>query len=159
MFGRNKKAFLLITLGLVLGGSFLLCNKLAQAQSAWSEMGSQLQETAGKDGAALGDPVDPRVTIIFIIRVLLGLTAIVLVILNIYAGFTWMTAGGNEEAVTKAKTTIRNSTIGLVIVLSSYSITLFATYLARGYTYGLGGPNAASKAAGSFLQTHQGSEQ
>jgi hypothetical protein len=157
MFGHNKHVLLTFTVLAIVGAGLLLASNIAHAQgSAWFEAGQQLQQTAGKNGASLGDPVDPRVTIIFIIRVLLGFTAIVLVILNIYAGFTWMTAGGNEEAVTKAKTTIRNSTIGLVIVLSSYSITLFASYLARGYSYGIGGPNAASKAVGSFMQTHQG---
>ena len=110
----------------------------AQESDASAEMGRQLQAAAGQNGAALGAPVDPRVTVVLIIRVLLSLTTLVLIGLNIYAGVQWMTAGGNEEQVTGAKTTIRNATIGLIIVLSAYSITIFAANLARGYSTGGG---------------------
>lgn len=129
----------------------------SQAQGPTEDIQAQLGTAAGAQGANLGQPTDPRVIVAFIIRAFLGLTAMVLIILNIYAGFTWMTAGGNEEKVTTAKTTIRNSTIGLIIVLSAYSITLFATYLARGQQYGLGGgPNAATRFLGNIFQSHQG---
>ncbi|MBI2443942.1 MAG: hypothetical protein HYV42_01710 [Candidatus Magasanikbacteria bacterium] len=110
----------------------LLTAATAQAQLASEEIGKQLEAAAGPSGAALGEPIDPRVTVVFIIRVLLSLTATVLVALNLYAGFMWMTAAGNEERVTSAKTIIRNATIGLIIVLSAYSITIFAFNLARG---------------------------
>ncbi len=105
---------------------------------ASAEIGKQLQAAAGQNGAAMGTPVDPRVTIVLIIRVLLSFTTLVLIGLNVYAGFMWMTAGGNEEQVTGAKTTIRNATIGLIIVLSAYSLTIFAANLARGYSTGGG---------------------
>ena len=119
---------------------------------ASAEMGKQLQAAAGAQGAALGTPVDPRVTIVFIIRVLLSLTTLVLIGLNIYAGFQWMTAGGNEEQVTGAKTTIRNATIGLIIVLSAYSITIFAANLARGYSTGGGGRSPVQNVFGALFK-------
>jgi len=52
--------------------------------------------------------------------------------LMVYAGFLWMTAGGVEENVTKAKSLLMQAVIGLAIVLSAYSITIFATKLALG---------------------------
>ncbi|MBI4779654.1 hypothetical protein HY797_04375 [Candidatus Falkowbacteria bacterium] len=55
----------------------------------------------------------------------LSLMGVVFLILAIYAGYNWMTARGNEEMVTKAKSTLINSIIGLVIVLSAYAITYF----------------------------------
>ena len=111
----------------------------AQAQDdAGADIGRQLQAAAGQNGAGLGNPVDPRVTAVLIIRVLLSFTTLVLIGLNVYAGFKWMTAGGNEEQVTEAKSLIRNAVIGLIIVLSAYSITIFAANLARGYSTGGG---------------------
>jgi len=60
-----------------------------------------------------------------IIKVFLGIMGTVFIILMVYAGFNWMTAGGNEDKITKAKTTIRNAMIGLIITLSAYAITFF----------------------------------
>ena len=130
---------ILIT-GIVFSALFLCLNFVlpspANAQSVATDIGEQLRETAGAEGAALGAPTDPRLTIILLIRTLLGFTTIVLIILNLYAGITWMTAGGNEEKVTQAKTTLRNAMIGLIIVLGAYSLTIFAIAIARGGTTG-----------------------
>jgi len=68
---------------------------------------------------------DPRIIVGRIIRVILGLLGALFLVMTIYAGFTWMTAGGNEENVTKAKKILTTSVIGLMIILMSYSITAF----------------------------------
>lgn len=60
-----------------------------------------------------------------LIGVALGLLGIVLVVLIMYAGFLWMTANGNDEQVLKAKKMITNAVVGLVIIMSSYSIATF----------------------------------
>lgn len=56
------------------------------------------------------------------IAALLGLLGVIFLILTIYAGLLWMTAGGNADNVKKAKAILLNSVVGLVIVLSSYAI-------------------------------------
>lgn len=77
-------------------------------------------------GAEIGLPTtDVRVVIMRIIRAALGLLGIVAVGLILYAGFLWMTAGGNEDQVGTAKKILINSVIGLAIILSSYSIVSF----------------------------------
>ena len=43
----------------------------------------------------------------------------------IFAGITWMTARGNEEKIEKAKNTIKNATIGLIVALMAYTVTIF----------------------------------
>ena len=43
--------------------------------------------------------------------------------LTIYSGFQWMTAGGNEEKVTKARTRVLNGVIGVAIALLAFVIT------------------------------------
>ena len=60
-----------------------------------------------------------------IIKIVLGLVGTIFFVLTIYAGFLWMTAGGQEEQVTKAKDIIKRSVMGLIIVLAAYSITFF----------------------------------
>lgn len=60
-----------------------------------------------------------------IIRVALSLIGTIFFALTVYAGFLWMTAGGNEEKITQAVGLFKAAFIGLVIVLAAYSITIF----------------------------------
>ena len=69
---------------------------------------------------------DVRTTVSKIINVFLGLLGIVAVVIVLMGGFTWMTAGGNEEKVTKAKDMIIAGVIGLAIILAAYAIAGFA---------------------------------
>lgn len=68
-------------------------------------------------------PLSGRVSTM--IGALVGFVGVIFLVLMIYGGLTWMTAGGNEEKVGKAKKVIVNSTIGLVIVMLSYAITYY----------------------------------
>lgn len=60
-----------------------------------------------------------------VINVVLGFLGILLFALFIYAGFLWMTAGGNTEQVQKAKGLITNAIIGLIITASAFAISDF----------------------------------
>ena len=60
-----------------------------------------------------------------IIGIALSLLALIFLVLTIMAGFKWMNAGGNEDDVKKAQTSLKNAIIGLVIVLAAYAITYF----------------------------------
>ncbi len=60
-----------------------------------------------------------------IIGIVLSFVGVLFFILIIVGGIQWMTAGGSEEKVKKAKTLITNAAIGLIIVLSAYAITNF----------------------------------
>ncbi|MFA5413571.1 MAG: hypothetical protein WC348_03470 [Patescibacteria group bacterium] len=62
-----------------------------------------------------------------IISYALGFVGVIFLILMIAGGLLWMTAAGNEERVTKAKSLITNAVIGMVIVFSAYAITYFVT--------------------------------
>jgi hypothetical protein len=61
-------------------------------------------------------------TILFIAISLIGAIFLILVI---YGGFLWMTAGGNSQQTQKAGAIMRNGAIGVLIVLSAYAITRF----------------------------------
>ncbi|MCK4745130.1 hypothetical protein KAS41_03635 [Candidatus Parcubacteria bacterium] len=69
------------------------------------------------------DPIIAR-----IIKIWLSVFGIVFLVLIIYGGFIWMTAGGSEEKVTKARQIIINSAIGLAVVMMAYAITWFVVY-------------------------------
>lgn len=60
-----------------------------------------------------------------IIKVFLGLLGIIFLIIMLYAGFLWMTAGGDGKQVDKAKKLLINAVIGIVIILSAFAITSF----------------------------------
>ena len=68
---------------------------------------------------------DPRIIASRLINVVLGLLGMIATVLIIYAGFLWMTAGGNEENATKAKSIIYGAVIGLIIILSAWSISAY----------------------------------
>lgn len=82
------------------------------------------------NGQSLGDAsglghTDIRTTAVQIINVLLSLLGIICVSLMVYAGYNWMTSGGEEDKIKTAKGTIYAAIIGLVIILSAYSIMSF----------------------------------
>jgi TRAP-type C4-dicarboxylate transport system permease small subunit len=57
--------------------------------------------------------------------VFLDVAGVIFLILIVFAGYRWMTAGGNEEGVTKAKETLQRAVIGLAIVLFAYAMSIF----------------------------------
>ena len=68
---------------------------------------------------------DVRETVASILRVAMGLLGIVAVVIVLIGGFTWMTAGGNEEKVGEAKKWIFAGVIGLAIILSAFALSTF----------------------------------
>jgi len=55
----------------------------------------------------------------------LSILAIIFIILMLYGGYAYMTAGGDESKVKKSSDIIRRAIIGLIIVISSYAIWAF----------------------------------
>lgn len=76
------------------------------------------------DATGLGQS-ELQTTIGSLIRVALGFLGVVAVVIILLGGFKWMTAGGNEDNVTKAKGLIIAGIIGLAIILSAYAIASF----------------------------------
>ena len=59
------------------------------------------------------------------INTILGLLGVVFLVLLIYAGFMYATAGGNADQVKKARGGIINAVIGMLIVAIAYTVTNF----------------------------------
>lgn len=140
----NKKKKILITLIL----SLVIFGLSANLTSAGPEDSDMIKRLTNTGQAAEFAPVTtyslPR-TIGQIIKVFLSILGILFMSYIVYAGYLWMTAGGNEERLNKAKAIIRGSIIGLIIALSAYIITATAVeYFTRA-----GGYEAASIESGS----------
>ncbi len=107
--------------GLLLVGVFAFAGAHAFAQTNALQSAS-LQQFA----AASKLPTTPLPVIIArLIRAVLGVIGIVLVILVVWAGYLYMTAGGDPQKAVRAKNIIKNAAIGLVIALSAFTITQF----------------------------------
>lgn len=94
---------------------------------------------------------DPRIIIGRLIQIILAFLGVITLVLIMYAGFLWMTSGGDEDKVSKAKAMIKNAVIGLVIILSSWGIATFIIsrlWNATGGPGGLGGPGGGGGGGG-----------
>ena len=68
---------------------------------------------------------DIRFFLANLVKQLLLLIGVIFAVLTVYAGALWMTSNGEEEKIKKAKATIVRAAVGILIVLSSYSIAVY----------------------------------
>ncbi len=80
---------------------------------------------AGNLGLIDNGSQDIRVLIINVLRYALTFVGIIAVIIIMYGGWLWMTSKGDADQINKAKKTLINATIGLVIILSAFIIVSF----------------------------------
>ncbi|MDP2631878.1 MAG: Ig-like domain-containing protein [Candidatus Uhrbacteria bacterium] len=92
-----------------------------------------------------------------IIGVFLGILGVLALIIVLYAGFLWMTAGGEEKQVLKAKQWLINGVIGLVIILSAFAITNFIFNALTGSNLLGGGTTSTSGVTAEALSGSLGS--
>lgn len=122
------KAGLIVTAVMVFS---LVLAPAALAQTIETDFGLTYGSVSG-----LGNQ-DLRATVASIINVALSLLGIVALVIILYGGFKWMTAGGNEDSVGEARKIIIAGVVGLAVILSSYAIANFVLIQlgqATGYT-------------------------
>jgi len=84
----------------------------------------QVGQAYGQDAG--GQPGDALLTMIGkIIRMVLTLLGVIVLVIVVYSGFQWMTAGGDPEKVKTAKQWLTNAVIGLALILAAYAISDF----------------------------------
>ncbi len=123
----------LIIFSFVFTPAILLVQAEPGAEEPAEEELSALNKLKTVGGGAYGiegtaEPKQPVQIIGEIIKVGLNVIGLIFLVLMIYGGFLWMTAGGEEQTLTKAKNTIEAAVIGLVIVFAAYGITYFVVY-------------------------------
>lgn len=103
---------------------FLLSSSFVLAQT---DLRGQIsgQISAGVKSAGIPQARDPRVIAATAIEVLLSLLGMFFLVLTILGGYWYLTAKGDETKVEKAKETIKGAITGLIIVMISYSVTIF----------------------------------
>lgn len=69
-----------------------------------------------------------------IINTVLGFLGIIALVVILLGGFKWMTSGGNDEKIKKAKGTLMAGVTGLIIVLAAYVIVGFVVDTAQNAT-------------------------
>jgi hypothetical protein len=123
---------------------------LAQTQDS-ADAAAEVAQAAGVGNADLLQIIGR------VINIFLGFLGVVLLGLLIYAGFLWMTAGGDATKVEKAKLYIRNAIIGLVIIASAWAIVFFIfralTDAGFGGFGGAGGPGGGGGFGGFPTQS------
>ncbi len=77
------------------------------------------------EAAGFGEPKTIAEIAGSIIGTFLSLLGIIFLCLVVYGGYLWMTSLGNEQKVLRAKEVLREAVIGLILILSAYSITYF----------------------------------
>lgn len=75
---------------------------------------------------------DLRVTIMIIIQVLLGFLGVIAVLIILYAGWRWMTSGGDPQKIQDAKRTLMNAVLGLLIIFSAFALVAFIIRMLSG---------------------------
>ena len=95
-----------------------LLPKLGLAQAEW--VNNSLNEVDSGLGGA-----DMKQIINNIINIFLGFLGLIATAIMLYGGFLWMTSKGNADKITKAKETLINGIIGLLIIMASYAIVSF----------------------------------
>jgi hypothetical protein len=103
----------------------LLANLLVVSLAFASAQDTAMQGLDDTNQEAGLAPGDPAATVGAALSVLLSILGIIFLIVVIYGGITWMTAGGNEENVSKGRKMLIEGTIGLIICLAAYSFTVF----------------------------------
>ncbi len=68
---------------------------------------------------------DLPTTIGAIVGVLLSVLGVVFLVIVIYGGITWMTAGGDEKKVEKGRKMLIEGAIGMLICVSAYSLSVY----------------------------------
>jgi hypothetical protein len=87
------------------------------------EIKKQTDAFTGQKGANFGRVQDPRVAVAKIVQGFLVLLGTIFLVYAVYAGFLILTSAGNEERVEKGKSILRNTTIGIAIILAAYGMT------------------------------------
>ncbi len=95
-------------------------DRLALGFTNATEFAKNTAQTAQLD---TGQPLS--VIIADAIQILLGFVGVLFFLYALYAGYVWMTSGGDAEKIKKAKALLINAAIGILLVMTAYSITYF----------------------------------
>ena len=124
---RKKHIFLLtLILGVFVFGGLLAPNwqGVTGAEDVNTLVNNQLDDLEDETGLP-GDTDNAAQWVADLIKGILGFVGLIFMVLILYAGFKWMTSGGNSSTIDDAKKMIMNALLGLMIIAFSFAITQF----------------------------------
>lgn len=102
--------------------ALLLVNLAAASNAVAGSIFGRMDNVAKTGGYEQVDEFSLAKLIGQAVSVFLGLLGVIFVVLVVFAGYNWMTAGGDSAKVEKAKDTLWRAVIGLVITVGAYAI-------------------------------------
>ncbi|MFH1291985.1 MAG: pilin [bacterium] len=126
-----KKILLAICLSLLIGLPLSV-----QAVDGLGGAVGKLKVVTKGSGLETGELSTLEGSVGLIIKTALSVVGTIFLVLMVYAGILWMTAGGKEEKVETAGKIIKACIIGLFVVMSAYAVTYFITTSLGGTTGG-----------------------
>ncbi|MBT5503415.1 hypothetical protein HN858_02835 [Candidatus Falkowbacteria bacterium] len=117
----KKNSYFLIVFILLIGICFLAIPNLAIA----GDFADGLKGAAEKPGLLPKADNTIEKVIGQYIGVFFGYVSIAFLIMIVYGGIMWMTAGGTPQNVEKARKTLIHAAIGLVVTLMAYQLTAY----------------------------------
>jgi len=125
---NTKKIIATVLVMLMIGVLGVMRMQPVSAQSLFDRIVDEQEGGLGQIGETVFGEERPRSigeVVARVIRYLLTFLGIIFIILIIFGGFTYMTAMGDDSKIGSAKSIIISATIGLAIILMSYSISYF----------------------------------
>lgn len=127
---------LLLTLSIIMLGFGITAglSMPAYAQATKQDVCSGIGATVGAEGCSNGSSKSVNEIVIMIINVFSWIVGVVAVIFAIYAGFIYVTSGGEQSKIKLAKDTLLYVVIGLVVVALSQVLVQFVLKKANAST-------------------------
>lgn len=113
---------ILFCLSIFLGVNYCYAALPTGLDNAFSNAANSPLDAVAVQGGGFNTKTTYETMVSAVISLALRLMGVIFLILAIYGGYTWMMARGNEEQVEKAKKTITNAVVGLIIVLAAYAM-------------------------------------
>ncbi|MFA7087867.1 MAG: pilin [Patescibacteria group bacterium] len=105
---------------------FLPIMAKAQENTSQPSLLNTLKNVAEQGGYQTDEAIASTPIIVgTVINIFVGLLGIIFITLMVIAGYSWMTANGNEEKIKKAQGNIKSALIGLIIAVSAWTIWSF----------------------------------
>lgn len=118
----KKNIFIILAIFIIVFNLFITANCAMALSGAQQQAVAGLKSTADNAKLVSGDPAT---TVGKAISLVLALSSLILLIIVVYGGVMWMTAGGNKEQVSKSRSMIIEGVIGLIICLAAYALTSY----------------------------------
>lgn len=102
---------------------FVFADSMIQGDSARDKMLGNMNTVANEGGYDIN--ANLGMSLGFIINTALGLLGTIFIIVVIIGGYNYLTAGGNDQTIEKAKKYIKRAIIGTIITFSAWVIWNF----------------------------------